>query len=281
MKTQIFCIRIFFIIISSLLLLNCAHYQPQIIAHRGASFLAPENTVSAVTKAWELGADGAEIDVHLSKDNRIMVNHDSSTTRTSGEGHIIARTDSSVLRTLDVGTYKGPQYAGERIPFLEEVLEVIPNGKELYIEIKCGQEIVPILNKTLANYPRRDQMVIIGFNFDTMAKAKELMPDIPVYWLHGSYSMEARRLYLPHKPEWLDEAAAKGIDGLDASSRGVDKAFMDEVKKRNQALYVWTVNDMNEAAGLAALGVAGITTDRPGAMKIELKKRNKRKLKWF
>ena len=101
----------------------------EIVAHRGASFLAPENTLAAVRLAWDQGADAVEIDVHLSKDNRIVAIHDSCTTRTAGTTHHIAETRSSRLRRLNVGRLGGPKSAHERIPYLEEILRTVPAGR--------------------------------------------------------------------------------------------------------------------------------------------------------
>ena len=96
--------------------------QQIFIAHRGASYLAPENTVAAVNLAWELGADAVEVDVFLAKDNRVMVNHDKDTKRTAAgkKNMVIRNTPSQVLRNLDVGRWKDEKYKGEKMPFLSE-----------------------------------------------------------------------------------------------------------------------------------------------------------------
>src|SRR5665647_1041307 len=121
--------------------------QNTFIAHRGASFLAPENTVASAKLAWELGADAVEWDVHLSKDNRIMVIHDDDTKRTcSGKKNLtIADSPSTLLRDLDAGILKDEKFKGEKIPFLSEIMETIPEGKKLVVEIKCGNEVIPLL----------------------------------------------------------------------------------------------------------------------------------------
>ena len=110
----------------------------KIIAHRGASHLAPENTLASVNLAWELGADAVEVDVHLTGDGRIVAIHDTTTGRTGGTQLEVAQTYSRHLRRLDVGRHKNHDFAGEPIPFLGEVLDTIPPGRHLFIEIKCG-----------------------------------------------------------------------------------------------------------------------------------------------
>ena len=115
----------------------------KIIAHRGASHLAPENTLASVELAWRLGADAVEVDVRLTRDGRIVAIHDPTTDRTAGIHLEVAATHSSHLRRLDVGRYKHPRFAGERIPYLEEVLQTVPPGRQLFVEIKCGPQILP------------------------------------------------------------------------------------------------------------------------------------------
>jgi glycerophosphoryl diester phosphodiesterase len=111
--------------------------QNTFIAHRGASYLAPENTMASAKLAWEMGADAVEIDIHLSKDNRIMVIHDSDTKRTCSEKKnlIIEKTPSILLRDLDAGSWKGAEFKGEKIPYLTEIIETVPEGKTLVVEI--------------------------------------------------------------------------------------------------------------------------------------------------
>ena len=107
----------------------------EIIAHRGASYLAPENTRASVMMGWEKKAD-VEVDVHLSQDNRIVVIHDSTTKRTTNQDLKVSETPSDVLHHLDAGSFKGEQFAGEPIPFLADIIDTIPPPKKLFVEIK-------------------------------------------------------------------------------------------------------------------------------------------------
>jgi glycerophosphoryl diester phosphodiesterase len=120
----------------TLIIVPMIFQQPStmIIAHRGASHDAPENTLASVNLAWEIGADAAEVDVHLSKDKRIMVIHDGDTKRTTGENMLIRESMSSDLRSLDASNSMD-QFRGERIPFLEEVMATVPEGKVLFVEV--------------------------------------------------------------------------------------------------------------------------------------------------
>jgi len=241
----------------------------EIIAHRGVSYLAPENTMASVMLGWEKGAD-VEVDVHLSKDNRIIVIHDSSTKRTGKTDLIVKDTPSRELRKLDVGSFKAAEYAGEKIPFLADVIETIPPGRKLYVEIKCGKEILPILEKLITESSKMSQIVIIGFDLDTVTMSKELI-NVPTYWLKGTEKDKETEKWIPHNPQLVKIAKDKGLDGLDVHYAGVNKEFTDAVKASGQKLYTWTVDDPKEAIRLVRLGVAGITTNRPEWLRQQLK----------
>ncbi len=252
---------------------GCVEKKVEIIAHRGASYLAPENTVASAVLAWELGADAVEVDVYLSKDNRIVVIHDKTTKRTAGADLDVAQTVSADLRQLDVGRFKDAQYAGEKIPFLEEILDGVPPGKTLYVEVKCDERILPYLQRVIDASGKRRQVVVISFNFDVVKGSKQIMPDVPAYWLAGTRRDKETEEYLPHDPAWITRVKEHHIDGLDVHYAGVTEEFAREVLAAGLGLYVWTVNDPAEALRLQRLGVHGITTDRPAWLKTQMQSR--------
>ena len=109
----------------------------EIIAHRGFSSQAPENTLSAFRLAWERGADACETDLHLTKDGNIVVTHDENLKRVSGEDKSVAHSALKELLTLDVGSWMGPKWKGEKIPTLDQALATMPVGKKrFFLEIK-------------------------------------------------------------------------------------------------------------------------------------------------
>ena len=116
---------------------------PQIIAHRGASHAAPENTLAAFALAWQEGADGIEGDFHLTADGRILCIHDATTACTGGKNLVVREQPLAVLQQCDVG-------GGAPPPTLDEILPTIPRGKTLEIEVKCGEEIMPPLAALLS-----------------------------------------------------------------------------------------------------------------------------------
>jgi len=241
----------------------------EIIAHRGASHLAPENTMASVMLGWEKGAD-VEVDVYLTADNRIVAIHDSTTERTGGIELEVEETASEELRKLDVGSFKSEQFAGEKIPFLADIIETIPPERKLYVEIKCGKEILPFLQKLVVDSGKLSQIVIIGFDLETVTMSKKLI-DVPTYWLKGTAKDKETEEWIPHDPQLIQTAADNGLDGMDVHYAGVTKQFAGAAKSAGQKLYVWTVDDPAEALRLKKLGVAGITTNRPGWLREQLK----------
>jgi glycerophosphoryl diester phosphodiesterase len=242
----------------------------EIVAHRGASFDAPENTIASVKLAWEQKADAAEFDVFLSKDGKIVVIHDATTKRTAGVDAKVAEMTAAELKKLDVGKWKAAKFAGEPVPTLDEVLATVPAGKRVFIEVKCGPEIVPELDRVLtASKLKPEQTAVISFSADVIAAAKKARPDLPAYWV---VSLAPRG----QKPRTAEELIAKAkeikADGLDLSATPavLDKTFGTKVKDAGLKLYVWTVNDVDLAKQMIAAGVESITTDRPGWLREQL-----------
>lgn len=240
----------------------------EIIAHRGASHEAPENTVAAAKLAWEQGADAVEVDIHLTKDKRIIVIHDYDTKRVAGvEGKVSERTLDE-LRRLDAGAWKGADWAGEKLPLLQEVIATVPPGKKLVIEIKSGVETVAMLEETVRDSPKRGQFTVIAFSFDVAREAKRRLPDLPVYWLWGFSDREKKEYGNPSLDDLIAKAKGAGLDGLDLNYRGpLTREFVDKVAQAGMKVLVYTVNDPESAKRLLEMGVAGITTDRPAFLR--------------
>ena len=239
--------------------------QNTFIAHRGASFLAPENTVASAKLAWELGADAVECDIHLSKDNRIMVIHDKDTKRTcSGKKNLtVADSPSTLLRDLDAGIWKDPKYKGEKIPFLTEIIETVPEGKTLVVEIKCGSEVLPPLVREIEKCKKKEQIVFIAFDWKTMVEVKKTFPENKCYWLSASKNGLHKNIV---------EAADNGLDGVHLHYSIIDEEVVKIAKENKLEVLSWTVDDPAEAKRLTELGVAKITTNRPDWLKEELGK---------
>ena len=240
----------------------------EIIAHRGASHDAPENTMSAITLAYEQEADSAECDVHLTLDKKIVLMHDHSTKRTTGVNLLIKESTSDELEKLDAGSFKGGKFEGEKIPLLEDMIAALPEdeAKRLYVEIKCGEEILPYLEEILSGNLKRSQIVIISFDLNVVSTAKKMFEDIPVYWLVGTRKDEDTGELLEHDPKLIQTALENNLDGLNVNHAGVTQEFAEKTALAGLKLYVWTVDDVEIAKKLKDMGVAGITTNQPALL---------------
>jgi len=243
----------------------------EIIAHRGASYDAPENTVAAFKLGWKQNADAVELDIWFSKDGKIVCHHDDNTKRTTGVDKTVADQTLAELRTLDAGLWKGAQWKGEKLPTLDEVLALVPDGKRLIIEIKCGPEVLPELRRVIqASGKKPEQIVIIGFGYETMVQAKQRFPQISVLYLH-SYKKDKETGELPVIDELIRKVKAAGLDGLNLNYEWpIDAAFVQKVKSAGLKLYVWTVDDDELAKKLTVAGVDGITTNRPEWLRMKI-----------
>ncbi len=243
----------------------------EIIAHRGASFDAPENTLSAMKLAWEQKADAIELDLWLSKDGELIVFHDADTKRFEPAARKISSLTWRETQVLDVGNWKGAQFKNERIPTLESILATMPPGKRAVLEIKCGPEIVPELQRVLrATGCAPKQLAIISFNFDALNESKKTFPDVPHFFLHD-YKKDATTDRFPELQPLLSRAQAAKFDGLNLQFRWpINRDFVSEVKRAGLQLFVWTVDDAAVAKRLAEAGVDGITTNRPEWMREQL-----------
>ena len=236
----------------------------EIIAHRGFSARAPENTLGAFELAWKSGSDACELDVYLTADGKTAVIHDKDTKRTAGVKLGVAVSKQAELTVLDAGSWKGKEWANEKIPTLEQALATMPQGKQrFFIEVKCGAEIVPELKRILE--PMKDraaQLAIIAFNREAAAESKKALPWVKVYRLASGKTKDKRPTDLT---QLIADTKADQLDGLDLSMADFpwNEAMVKQIRDAGFGLYVWTVNKPGDVQRFAKLGVDGITTDDP------------------
>jgi glycerophosphoryl diester phosphodiesterase len=260
--------------ITSLLLLVPAALcfaEPLIIAHRGSSASAPENTIPAFELAWEQQADGIEADFLLTKDGHIVCFHDKDTKRITGKKLLVKNTPLSKLRQLDVGSWKGEQYKGTRIPTIAEVLATVPDGKKIYIEIKCGEEIVtPLLREIEASTLTKNQIVIICFKAGVLKAIKQHAPHLQTSWLCNIKKDKSGKVTPTHETicKTLEDIHANGFS---SSHQNINLALINKVNEAEIMHHVWTVNDPAIATRFSQWGTASITTDKPALIKNAIK----------
>lgn len=240
----------------------------EIIAHRGASHAAPENTLASARLAWEEGADALELDIQLTADAQLAVVHDKDLRRLAGSSLQVGQSTLAELQQLDVGRWKNPRFAGEKIPALDAMLATLPTGKRVFIEVKNGPEAIPPLVSCLRETRvTAKQIVIISFDFAAAAAAKKALPPVEAAWILD-YHGEAGRTSLD---ELVQRCRAASLDALDLSATWpIDPLMVSRVQQAGLKLYVWTVDAASTARRLAASGVDGIATNRPAALRREL-----------
>lgn len=239
-----------------------------IVAHRGASHDAPENTMAAFNLAWELGSDGVEGDFYLTKDNQIVCIHDRDTKRTGGEPAMVVESSTlEELRQREYGKWKNEKFAGEPLPTFAEVLKSIPEDKKFIIELKSGPKIVPFLKEELEkNNADVSRMLIIAFNTEVVKECKRLLPDYRVHWLTGFKQDRKDGAWHPNAAQVVETYKTIGADGvgMQGNRMVVNEDFVKTLKDGGvQEFHVWTINSPEDAKYLQSLGPIGITTDRP------------------
>lgn len=237
--------------------------RPRIVAHRGASAVAPENTLAAFRRAWQLGVEACELDVHVTKDGAVVVIHDATTKRTAGVDKPVAEQTLAEIQTLDAGSWKGSAFAGERIPTLGAVLATVPPGRSLFVEIKTGAETAPAIAAAVKEgRPSSTTILLQGFDPDALGELAAALPDAPAYWTVDPPIDENQQL-LPYPTSIIDEAKRKGFAGLALLHASVDDAFLRAARDAGILVDVWTVNDTPLIAAWADRDVRWIETDRP------------------
>jgi glycerophosphoryl diester phosphodiesterase len=243
--------------------------KPFVVAHRGASHDAPENTLAAFRLAWEQGADAIEGDFFLTVDGQIVCTHDRTTERLCDQKLTVRDSKLEDLQRLDVGSWKGEKWSGERMPTLEQVLDTVPGGKRIFIEVKCGAEILPELGKAIANCQLgADQITVISFQKEVIAGVKKSMPKLKAFWLTSLKPDKTTGEILPSRATILKTLAETGADGLGCGDHPTLTAEMiDELREGGYETHCWTVDDPQRASQLLAAGVRSITTNRPAIIR--------------
>jgi glycerophosphoryl diester phosphodiesterase len=233
------------------------------IAHRGASAVAPANTLAAFEKAIELGADGVEFDVHLSADGAPVVIHDFSVNATTDGSGRVADMSLAQLKELDAGYYFDPTFAHERIPTLEEVLQTAGRRLLLNIELKTVSLRDNGLERTvIAQVKRRGlekSVLLSSFNPFSLRRAKKIAPRIPVGLLY------APGLPLPLRRAWLAHLAPH--EARHPEHTMVDSRYMRWARRRHYRVNTWTVDEPDEMRRLIDLGVDSIITNVPDILR--------------
>ncbi len=268
------------LILSSLILIvNCSEVekdnnQLKIIAHRGGSNLAPENTLAAFKKAINLDVDMIEIDVHLSKDSNIIVIHDKTIDRTTDGTGEIKNMTLDEIKKYDAGSWFNESFQDERVPTLDETFNAIKGQTILLIEIKDGDERYPGLEKrvveSIHKHNANTWTVVQSFNKNSILRVKKMDPLIITYYLvssefDGLYSDITEKINANRK-------IVKQFDGIAAHYSHLDSANVEIMHKAGFEVFTWTVDKPEDMIKIIDINIDGIITNSPGKLKEILNK---------
>ena len=226
-----------------------------IIAHRGISFDLPENSLSAFNASWAVGVDGIEGDFHLTRDGSIVCIHDDNTSRVCNKNLVICNSTLQELKELNLQC-EGKNHLNIKIPTLTEVLKTVPSGKKIFIEIKCGVEILsPLIKELSRSKINSTQVVIISFDRQVVKELKEMAPEYKALLL---YSYEEGREVSSLINEMFDIKA----DGIGTDNE-LSKEFVEKVIISGLEYHSWTIDNADTANQLISWGSNSITTNEP------------------
>jgi glycerophosphoryl diester phosphodiesterase len=237
-----------------------------VIAHRGASGYAPENTMAAFKKALELKADYIELDVQMTKDGKLVVIHDPNVSRTTNSEGEVKDFTYQELKKLDAGRWFHMKFSGQRIPSLQEVISEFHGKLGLLIEIKnpnlypnIAEVLADELKKNNLHNLKNNEVIVQSFDFELLQRFNKLVPNVPLgllvkYRVHGISNVQLK--------EW-----SKLVQYINPNKALVTKKLVKRIQSYKLKVMPYTVRDMKSINGLLEAKVDGIVTDYPDYFK--------------
>ena len=240
------------------------------ICHRGESHDAPENTLPAYKMAVDRGF-GFECDIYLSADKRVFTFHDGNLKRTTAGACTKKCAEASwadEISKVDVGgwgKWKGSKFSPTRPALLEEVLELAVDGRQIYVEVKPGPEIVPYIKAVYEKQKKatNKNTLFIAFNRETCKALKKLMPEYKVYWLTSS-SIKEKGKKAPVTVDYVLQGLKEtGADGVDCrfDPKVITADFIKAVKDKGYEFHVWTIDSLSQSLLAFERGAQTVTTN--------------------
>lgn len=240
-----------------------------ITGHRGAAGLAPENTLVAIKKGIALRADRVEIDVQQTLDGIVIVMHDESVDRTTDNTGLVKDFTFKEIKVLDAGEKFSPEFKGEKVPSLEEVLQTVNGQCDLVIEIKKGNDFYPnIVEHIIAlikKYEATEWCIIHSFNLEALIQVHREFPELR---LHRLFVAKFRGLPLIYDGSFSGLKIDKYpyLEEYSIMYPFANQSIINQLHQHGKKVNVWTVNDKKHINRLINLGVDGIITNRPDLM---------------
>jgi len=238
--------------------------RPLVFAHRGLSSEAPENTMAAFRLAKAKGIPGVELDIHLTADGKLIVIHDHATSRVApGTSLNIEESTVAQIQSIDIGSWKGAQFKGEKAPLLSELFEELGNDLYFDVEIKSGKAedkgLEAALVKLLADFKfGSERIVVSSFNPFSIKRFKALCPTVPtgiIYCIDDDVPW-----YLRHgEGRWLGHADFLKPKHTQATKAGLAWGRLTGGRK----VLPWTIDDPAIAARVLTIGCDGVISNKP------------------
>ena len=235
------------------------------ICHRGESHDAPENTLPAYKMAVDRGF-GFECDIYLSADKRVFTFHDGNLKRTTAGACTKKCAEASwaeEISKVDVGgwgKWKGSKFSPTRPALLEEVLELAVDGRQIYVEVKPGPEIVPYIKAVYAKQKKatNKNTLFIAFNRETCKELKKQMPEYKVYWLTSSGRKGKDKKWEP-----ITGLKETGADGVDCHFKPevITADFIKAIKDKGYEFHAWTIDRLDQSLLAFERGAQTVTTN--------------------
>jgi len=241
---------------------------PKIIGHRGACGYAPENTLSSIQSAADMGCDWVELDVKLTSDDVPIIFHDDNLLRTTGHDGLVKDTPYSVIKELDAGSWFGDSFIGEKIPTLDEAVElIIELGMGFNLEIKpCENRDVEttqiILDAMSRMWDDHEKIMISSFSLIALETAADMLDGD---WAIGYLFDETPENW----PEIAKLMGAKSIN-INGNRDDLKREFIEEIIDAGYDILAYTINSPLRAQELMQWGVDGVFTDEPDVIRDEL-----------
>lgn len=232
-----------------------------VIAHRGAAAEAPENTLAATTLALAQRADYVEIDVQETAEGEVAVLHDSDLMRVGGVDLKIWEATRERLATIDIGSWFRPEFFGERVPSLAEVLQGARGRGRVLIELKYyghDERLEQRVAGVVEALGQTDDVAVMSLEYDQVQRMRALRPD----WTVGLLTAKA-----------VGDLATLDADFLAVNAGMADRRFIRRAHARDKKVYVWTINDPVQMFRMLNLGVDGLITDRPALARWVIERR--------
>lgn len=248
--------------------------EPLIVAHRGSSALAPENTLAAFRRALADGAEGVEFDVRLARDE-VVVFHDPTLARVAGRADRIARLTADELGRIDVGSWFNrrfperarPEFADETVPTLRSVLELLSGfDGVVYVELKCRESEVKELSRAVCDIirdsPLLSRMIVKSFQLDVIPEIRKHCPEVRTAALFAPKILTILR----KEKRLVDVASDLGAGMISVHYSLATANLMEKASKRGLPVTIWTVDNPLWVKRARKLGLYAVITNDPARL---------------